>query len=127
LTEDLNSTKPNAGNWMEALLEIEQATRALHSLDLGNPSRNREILASRSRALSLVAALCSTGLGSLPESERAGFRERLDQARQSGDLAAARLIALKQKAGGEWSRWNHIRQSLDPARRTSPNRLNCKG
>jgi uncharacterized protein YcaQ len=112
----------------EILEELEAATRSLHTLDLESLSRHRAVLERRSQALGAVASFCSDHLEELTEAQRTEFRERLDRVRETGDLAAARLIALKRNAAAEWGRWNQIRRALENSSAPAGgSRINCRG
>lgn len=111
----------------EILQELENATRSLHSLDLETPARHRAVLDRRSTAVRAIALFCSEHLPELPEEQRTEFLERLNRVRETGELAAARLNALRRNAAGEWGRWNQVLRALEASAPAGPARINCKG
>lgn len=114
---------------MNGLLEeLEAATRALQTLDLTNVSNHRAALARRAEAARAMAAFCDRALATLPKEQCEELRERLHRVQAAGNVAVARLTALKQQAAGEWSRWHHVGRALETAASpTAPVHINCKG
>lgn len=114
-------------DWHQALQDLESATGALDSINLDGAFETAlRILARRRQALNIVQRFCEDGLCGVPEPERAEFRARLDRVRQSGDLAAARLLAQQQQASREWNHLRLLARALCDPTRSTP-RVNCKG
>ncbi|MGH9663570.1 MAG: hypothetical protein ACRD9L_03995 [Bryobacteraceae bacterium] len=128
MTNQTESGESRQIQWDAILEELEASTRSLYTLDLESLSRHRAVLERRSRAVCAASAFCSEHLAALPEAQQAELRERLERARETGDLAAARLIALKQNAAAEWGSWNQIRRALETSVPPAPPvKVNCRG